>query len=596
MAVIHDEDHVRVHDRGHALGDDDLGGFGDIGPEALADEGVGARIHRAGGIVEDQDLRLLQEGAGDAEPLLLPAGDVGAPLLDMGVVAVGEGADKLVRLGEPAGLGQLLVGGVFIAPAQILGDRAREELVFLQHHRNSVSQRVQVVLTHVCAADLHAALRHVVEAGDELHQRRLARARAAQDADRRARGDNEVDVVEGVVFGAGGILEGHVREFDAAVLDLGHGMRGARERGHFHQHLADALGGLGGDGEHDVDHGQHHEAHEHLHAIVHHGGDLPHVDDRAARGHDDARAHREDEEHVEIHAKLHQRGVEGDDALGPGEVHADAVRRRAEFLLLVVLAGKALDHAHAAHVLLNGLVELVVLAEDGAEGGHGVLCDQNQPAHQHRHHHHEGEGQLAAHEEGHGDGEDEHQRGAHGDADEHHEGHLDVGHVGGHARHQRGGGKAVDVLEGKALHAGEHILAQIAGKAGGGVGAGLGRGRPAQKRGHRHQHELSAQRRHLGKRHARLDHIDHVGGVEGDEHFKEDFPDDKEQREQRGAFVLPQTPGKGFDHGCDHVLSFGYAVKISIYCITPAPQIKRQFVNNLGQKQEAAVTPLPFFE
>ena len=99
-AALHDEDTVGVLDGGHTLRDDDLRGLRDEVAEALTDQGVGLRVDRGGGVVEDQHLRLLQDRTGDAETLLLTTGDVGTALGDEGVVLVREGLDELVRLGE----------------------------------------------------------------------------------------------------------------------------------------------------------------------------------------------------------------------------------------------------------------------------------------------------------------------------------------------------------------------------------------------------------------------------------------------------------------------------------------------------------------
>ena len=116
-AVVHHDDQVGVLHGGDALRDDDLGGLGDIGSEARADERVGAGIDGGGRVVEDQHLRLLEQRARDAQALLLAAGDVRAALLDVGVVAVGEGADKVVRLRELAGRDELLVRRVLDCPS-----------------------------------------------------------------------------------------------------------------------------------------------------------------------------------------------------------------------------------------------------------------------------------------------------------------------------------------------------------------------------------------------------------------------------------------------------------------------------------------------
>mgnify|MGYP006912300482 CR=1 FL=1 len=98
MAVVHHENEVGILHGRDALGNDDLRRLGDIGAEALADQRVGAGIDRAGRIVKNEDLGLFEKGAGDAQALLLPAGDVRAALLDVGVVPVGEGADEVCLL------------------------------------------------------------------------------------------------------------------------------------------------------------------------------------------------------------------------------------------------------------------------------------------------------------------------------------------------------------------------------------------------------------------------------------------------------------------------------------------------------------------
>ena len=101
---------------------------------------------------EDQDLGFAQEGAGDAQTLFLAARDVGAALLDPCIVLVGEALDELVGAGQAAGFHALLLGGVLIAPAQVVQDGAREQDVLLQYHRDLLAQHVQVVVAHIHAA------------------------------------------------------------------------------------------------------------------------------------------------------------------------------------------------------------------------------------------------------------------------------------------------------------------------------------------------------------------------------------------------------------------------------------------------------------
>src|SRR5699024_4804261 len=112
-------DPVGILHRGHTLGNDNLGGVGNLLQEGLANHGVGTGIHGGGGIVENQNLGLFQQCTGDTKTLTLAAGDVGAALLNVGVVALGEGGNKLVGPAQMAGVLHFLVGGVGVTPAEI---------------------------------------------------------------------------------------------------------------------------------------------------------------------------------------------------------------------------------------------------------------------------------------------------------------------------------------------------------------------------------------------------------------------------------------------------------------------------------------------
>ena len=69
--------------------------------QAGLDRRLGGRVDRGGGVVEDQDPRVGEQGAGDRDPLALAAGEGQAALADPGLVAVGQLADEAVGLGPP---------------------------------------------------------------------------------------------------------------------------------------------------------------------------------------------------------------------------------------------------------------------------------------------------------------------------------------------------------------------------------------------------------------------------------------------------------------------------------------------------------------
>ena len=408
LAVLHQEDPVGVLHRGHPLGNDDLGGLGDKFAESLADEGVGAGVHRAGGVVQNQNLGLFQQGPGNAQPLLLAAGHVGAALLDVGVILLGELLDELVRLREAAGLFQFLVGGMGIAPAQVLLDRAGEQLVLLQHHGHLVAQGFQVIVPHVHAAHLHGALGGVIQAGDQLDQRGLRGARPSQNAHNLAALDVQVNVREGVAAGLFGVLKVHMVKVDGAVLDLHDGVFRVLQGALFRKDLHNTLGGLQGHGDHHEDHGDHHQAHQNLEGVGEQRGHLPHVQVQALAGDDGVRAKGHDENHHHIDAELHQGVVDGQNALGLGKVLLHVLGGAVKLFLLVVFPHIGLDHPHAPDVFLHRGVQGVVLAEHPAEQGHGLFGDEKQPNAQHGDGEQKDEGHFPAHDKTHNKGEDEH--------------------------------------------------------------------------------------------------------------------------------------------------------------------------------------------
>ena len=92
---------VRDHDRGAALADQ---------VERRLDLLLGVRIERRGRLVEDQDRRRLEDGAGDRHALLLAARELQPALADHGLVAVGQALDEGADLRQLGGAAHLVLG------------------------------------------------------------------------------------------------------------------------------------------------------------------------------------------------------------------------------------------------------------------------------------------------------------------------------------------------------------------------------------------------------------------------------------------------------------------------------------------------------
>ena len=109
-AAVEHYNHIRIHHRRDALRYDYLCCFGDKAGKAVANERVGLGVDRARRVVENKYLRLAEQRAGNADTLLLTAGNIRSSLLYMSVVAVRERLDKFMRLRETARLDKLLIG------------------------------------------------------------------------------------------------------------------------------------------------------------------------------------------------------------------------------------------------------------------------------------------------------------------------------------------------------------------------------------------------------------------------------------------------------------------------------------------------------
>src|SRR6476659_3204966 len=89
LAAVEDEDLVGVADGGEPVGDGHRGAaLGEV-VERLLHGALGAGVEGAGGLVEEQDGRVAQDGPRDRDALLLAAREPVAALADDGVVPLG---------------------------------------------------------------------------------------------------------------------------------------------------------------------------------------------------------------------------------------------------------------------------------------------------------------------------------------------------------------------------------------------------------------------------------------------------------------------------------------------------------------------------
>ena len=187
----------------------EIGQHGDAEVAVHAQQGIHhhlgvARVERGDRLVGEDDARLLDQGAGDGDALLLAArqgaGAVGGEAADVEELQRRE-RDRLV-VGGP----QLEQGAPFgrvVEPAhQHVGEHveAVDQGELLEHHgavAAPVAQRRALQRGDVAVLEDDAAVARLDQAVDHAQERRLAGAGAADDADHLAGGDFQVDRVDG---------------------------------------------------------------------------------------------------------------------------------------------------------------------------------------------------------------------------------------------------------------------------------------------------------------------------------------------------------------------------------------------------------------
>ena len=154
-AVIDDEDAVGADHAREAMRQDQGRAALRQPVEPALDDRLVLGIDRGQGLVEDQDRRIAQQRPGDRQALALAARQIDAALADQRLVAVRQLQDEVMRVGVARGGFELGLGRIRLAEAQILLDRAVEQIGVLVHHGDLAAQRLGIEGADILAADPH---------------------------------------------------------------------------------------------------------------------------------------------------------------------------------------------------------------------------------------------------------------------------------------------------------------------------------------------------------------------------------------------------------------------------------------------------------
>ena len=174
-------------------------------------------VDAGGGLVQEDDGGVLQDGPGDGDPLLLAAGERAAALADDGVIAIGQGHDEVVAAGLLGGGDHLLLRGVGLAEEKVCPDGIVEEVDILEDHGEVGEQTVAGELPEVVAAQGDAAALGVIEPGQKAADGGLAGAGGTHDGGGGLLRDGEADILQNLALI---VAEVHIPEGNVIALQL----------------------------------------------------------------------------------------------------------------------------------------------------------------------------------------------------------------------------------------------------------------------------------------------------------------------------------------------------------------------------------------
>ena len=213
LAAIQHHDTVGMAHCTQAVGDDDDGAATADGLHVLLDDAFGLVIQGTGGLVEDQDARIGEQGAGDGDALALTTGEAGAMLAHLRVIPFRQLEDKLVGARHFGRLHHPLQRRARIGQGYVLPYGAVKQQVLLQHHPYLAAQRGGIHHAQIDAVDQHPSLLGHIEALHQTGQGALARAGTPHHANHLARRYGQIDLPEHRI-GIGTVAKLHVIKAD----------------------------------------------------------------------------------------------------------------------------------------------------------------------------------------------------------------------------------------------------------------------------------------------------------------------------------------------------------------------------------------------
>lgn len=195
LSVLQNHNGVGVPHSGEAVGDHEGSPFCHQTVHALLDMLFRSRIDGARRLIEDQDRCPGYRRSRDIKKLSLALTQVRAIALQNRVIALWKTHDKGMGRCHLRRLNNFLVGGIKPSVPDIFHNRSRKQMRILKHHGNVAAQVVPLNMADINAVDGDGPALDIVEAVDEVRDRRLSGSRGTHESDLLSRLRVEADIL-----------------------------------------------------------------------------------------------------------------------------------------------------------------------------------------------------------------------------------------------------------------------------------------------------------------------------------------------------------------------------------------------------------------
>lgn len=195
LSVLQNHNGVGVPHSGETVGDHEGCPLCHQRIHALLDMLFRSRIDRARRLIEDQDRRHGYRRSRDIKKLSLALTQVRAIALQNRVIALWKTHDKGMGRCHLRRLNNFLVGGIKPSVPDVFHNRSRKQMRILKHHGNVAAQVVPLNMADINAVDGDGPALDIVEAVDEVRDRRLSGSRGTHESDLLPRPRVEADIL-----------------------------------------------------------------------------------------------------------------------------------------------------------------------------------------------------------------------------------------------------------------------------------------------------------------------------------------------------------------------------------------------------------------